>query len=307
MMKTYSTPEAFKQALESRIRRKAAASGSDMGRFRQVLVFDRFLARVHDQFRDRVVVKGGVVLELRLQQARATKDIDLRLSGDAEGVLDELREAGRLDLDDWLTFEIVPDPDHPTMQGEGMVYDGYRFRAEARLAGRLYASPFGIDVGFADVMTEEPELVPGSTFLEFIGVEPPQLRIYPRTTHIAEKLHAYTLPRERVNTRVKDLPDLALLALVGSLSSTDLRRAIDATFEFRNTHPVPTALPDPPPEWAAPYERMARHNRLPWATLDDVKTAAAVFLNPVLEEEGPAADWFPETSTWTTAQPRSKK
>jgi hypothetical protein len=29
-------------------------------------------------------------------------------------------------------------------------------------------------------------------------------------THIAETLHAHTLPRERPNTRVKDLPDLVL-------------------------------------------------------------------------------------------------
>ena len=44
--------------------------------------------------------------------------------------------------------------------------------------------------------------------LAFAGIAPPTLRLYPVETHIAEKLHAYTLPRPRPNSRVKDLPDL---------------------------------------------------------------------------------------------------
>lgn len=50
-------------ALEQRIRR--AVSGAEINRFRQLLVFDRFLARVFQHFVDRVVLKGGLVLELR--------------------------------------------------------------------------------------------------------------------------------------------------------------------------------------------------------------------------------------------------
>jgi hypothetical protein len=42
----YVTPEAFKQALESRLRTEAQTTGVPMGRLRQVIVFERFLARV---------------------------------------------------------------------------------------------------------------------------------------------------------------------------------------------------------------------------------------------------------------------
>lgn len=42
----YATPEAFKHALETRLRNDARAAGVPMGRRRQLLVFDRFLARV---------------------------------------------------------------------------------------------------------------------------------------------------------------------------------------------------------------------------------------------------------------------
>jgi hypothetical protein len=43
-IKTYATPEAFRQAIEIRLKKEAAAAGRDLNRFRQLLVFDRFLA-----------------------------------------------------------------------------------------------------------------------------------------------------------------------------------------------------------------------------------------------------------------------
>jgi hypothetical protein len=44
-VREYATPLAFKQALEQRLR-SASATGTDFARRRQLLVFDRFLARV---------------------------------------------------------------------------------------------------------------------------------------------------------------------------------------------------------------------------------------------------------------------
>jgi Nucleotidyl transferase AbiEii toxin, Type IV TA system len=78
------------------------------------------------------------------------------------------------------------------------------------------------------------------------------LRLYPIETHIAEKLHAYTMPRTRPNTRVKDLPDLALLATTEPLEAARLRAALERTFAFRATHPLPTSLPNPPANWLTP-------------------------------------------------------
>lgn len=158
---TYASPEAFKQAVERRIRTAAGAPG--MGRFRQVLVFDRFLARMFEHFGERAIVKGGVVLELRLERARTTRDVDIRLSGSSDTLIAELEALGRLDLGDFLSFTIEPDRDHPTIEGDGMVYDGRRFRVQAMLAGKIYAGPFGLDVGFGDVLTELPRPWRGAT------------------------------------------------------------------------------------------------------------------------------------------------
>jgi len=98
------------------------------------------------------------------------------------------------------------DPEHPEIEGDGIAYEGRRYRAEARLAGKIYGSRFGVDAAFGDVLTTAAQMHDGTDFFAFAGIARTQCRIYPREAHIAEKLHAYTLPRKRENTRVKKLP-----------------------------------------------------------------------------------------------------
>ncbi len=135
MIRRYATPLAFKQALEQRIK-SSSTTGADFARRRQLLVFDRFLARIVSVVGDAAMLKGGLVLEMRLARARTTKDIDLYMMGSADKVLDRLQAAGRLDLGDYMLFEVQPDLDRPEIQKDWTQYDGYRFRAECRLAGR---------------------------------------------------------------------------------------------------------------------------------------------------------------------------
>jgi hypothetical protein len=294
--RTYSRPTDFKQALEQRLR-NLTTTGAGFARKRQLLVFDRFLARAIATMGDAVTLKGGLVLELRLERARTTKDVDLRLMGPPENVLERLQEAGRRDLGDFMTFEIGPDAHHPEIQNEGMQYEGLRFRAECKLAGKIYGQPFGIDVAFGDPLIAEPEIETAEDILDFAGVAPPTLRLYPVETHVAEKLHAYTLPRTRPSSRIKDLPDLALLASIRPLDAKRLRAALEQTFSFRKTHPVPVRLSDPPPAWEGPYAELAREDELPWVTLAAVRGAAALFLDPVLAG-GLDATWDPKGWTW---------
>ena len=271
--RTYASPEAFKQALEQRLR-STSKTGTAFARRRQLLVFDRFLARVSVVLGDAATLKGGLVLELRLDRARATRDVDLRLTGPPDGALSRLQEAARLDLADFLAFEVAPDADHPDIQNDGMQYEGMRFRAECRLAGRPYGDPFGVDVVFGEPILGEPEVVVAEDTLGFANIAPPTVRLYPLETHVAEKLHAYTLPRTRPNSRVKDLPDIALLAGVRVLSASQLRAALEQTFGFRQTHALPPSLPQPITAWEGPYAAMARADDLPWPTLADVTVAA---------------------------------
>lgn len=301
-IRTYSSPGAFKQALEQRLR-TSATSGAEFARKRQLLVFDRFLARIVAVLGDDATLKGGLVLELRLKRARTTKDVDLRMMGSPDGFLARLQESARRDLGDFMTFEVGPDDDHPELRNDGMQYDGLRFRTECRLAGKLYGQPFGVDVAFGDPILGEPEVVVGEDILAFAGIAPPTLRLYPIETHIAEKLHAYTMPRARPNSRVKDLPDLALLATAQIIEAKRLRAALEQTFSFRKTHPLPVMFPDPLPAWVTPYAAMAREDHLFWPTLNEVTKAAKAFLDPVLAGDLDAA-WNPET--WTWGKPRAR-
>lgn len=296
-IRQYATPLAFKQALEQRLR-SSSATGADFARRRQLLVFDRFLARLAQVAGDAVTLKGGLVLELRLDRARTTKDVDLRMMGSSEDVLDLLQEAGRLDLGDSMRFEVQPDGEHPEIQNEGMRYEGTRYRAECRLAGMIYGRPFGVDVAFGDPLIGEPDIVTADDTLGFAGIAPPTLRLYPIVSHIAEKLHALTMPRPRPNTRVRDLPDIALLATTGPIEGAVLRRAIETTFEFRGTHRVPAAVPPAPTFWEAPYAAMATGDELPWATLAEVTQAMTSFLDPVLGLTE-CGSWEPASWAWS--------
>lgn len=166
-----------------------------------------------------------------------------------------------------------------------------------KLAGKPYGHPFGVDIGFGDPILGEPEVVVAHDSLAFAGIEPPALRLYPIESHIAEKLHAYTLPRSRPNSRVKDLPDLALLATARPIDAAQLRAGLEQTFSFRKTHPLPASVPQPPATWAAPYTAMAKEAELAWATLDEVTRAVQTFLDPVLNGSA-ARTWSPQSWTW---------
>lgn len=296
-MKVYRSPEDFKTAFETRMRQRFPKS---ISRARQRFVFSRLMARIAAVFGDVVTLKGGLALELRLPGARSTKDMDLSVSGfpaNRELLLERLQEAGRRAMDDFLTFEIVPDPHHPDITGEGVKYDGFRFRATARLAGRDYGNPrFGLDIAFGNPMLLPVDELVDYDWLGFIGVSAPTIRTYPIETHIAEKLHAYTAART-TNTRWKDLPDLALLGSITDLKARRLRQAIQQTFDFRETHPVPNVIPDPPTSWESIYSVQAIEEELPWLTLPDLLTQVRRFLEPVLASAD-IETWDHTTSVW---------
>jgi hypothetical protein len=295
-MKHFASPLAFKASLEQRLRNMAKESNQDLHRLRQLVVYERFLARVFQSFGDEAVLKGGLVLELRLERARSTKDVDLNLHGNPEKILRRLQEAGRLQENDFLTFEITVDTKHPEIQVEGLPYGGLRFKTQAFLAGKIYGSKFGVDVALADFRGEADKLKPDS-LLAFAGVEAPEVLAYPIELHVAEKLHAYTLPRTRPNSRVKDLPDIALLGTVRPIDSEELRTALQQTFSQRETHLLPRRVPNPPEDWATTYRRMALGNTLPWPDLHSVTEAARAFLDPVLE--GRDGKWAPVAWSWS--------
>ncbi|HEY5959458.1 MAG TPA: nucleotidyl transferase AbiEii/AbiGii toxin family protein, partial [Polyangiaceae bacterium] len=211
------------------------------------------------------------------------------------------RSAGQIDAVDFMTFDVQEDSDHPDIQNEGLQYGGKRFNALCKLADKQYGDKFNTDVAFERPVFGKPELIAAHDSLAFAGISPPVILVYPVETHIAEKLHAYTMPRARPNARVKDLPDLALLGQLGRINSERLKTAIDKTFEHRYTHLVPRQLPAPPQDWERPYTQLQMDNDFPWKTITVTYEAARKFLDPLLDETAVGCTWDPESWSWVNA------
>lgn len=297
-VRTYRTPGAFRVALDARMKREAERTGRPLQRVIQIYLMQRFLARVLSEFAGGVTVKGGMALELRLERARMTNDIDVRMTVDRVQVGERLRRIGAVTSDvDYLTFVVDENPGDGEIDGDGVVYEGFRFRAQAQFAAKRYGAAFGVDVAIGDPMTGKTDTVAGLDLLAFVGAPALMIPVYPIATHLAEKLHAYTLPRKHTNHRMKDLIDIALIADELTIDAATLRNALDTTFAFRASHALPASLPFPPEPWATRYLKDQREQALPWPTLELVHAAAATFIDPVLDRSA-GGNWNPAAQGW---------
>jgi hypothetical protein len=266
-VKQYKTAGAFRTALETRLQARAQVERTDLQRLRRQVAFDRFLARLFPKGPKGTypwILKGGYAMELRIRSARTTKDIDLTLhdgtrlakNPDERGkqVRVMLQDAASIQLNDYFEFLIGEAREELDGAPEG----GSRYPVEARMDGRMFAR-FHVDIGIGDEVMEPVEVVEGRDWLGFGGIAPPSFPIISREQQFAEKLHAYSLPREdRVNTRTKDLIDMLLLIRHEKLDNQRLAAAIRSTFAKRATHPIPRKLEPPPSEWEAVFQALAR-------------------------------------------------
>jgi hypothetical protein len=260
----YSSGGAFRRALEDRLRTIIIQSGAPLVRIRKMVTFDRFLARLLRYQPDQWVVKGGLGLQLRLgDRARTTKDMDMLVVAQSQGVYPALRSAAEQDLGDWFTFEIT--------QPAGQVridFGGTRYPIRTLLDGRRFEN-FHLDVRIGDPHIGSVDYLTTPAYLAFADLEPTRVPCYPVTQQIAEKLHAYTRPRSSGEpSRVKDLVDILLLAELGEINGKGLLEAMQATFYSANTHTLPLNIPSPPQDWDRPFRKMSAEVSLREINLD---------------------------------------
>ena len=265
--KNYETPAAFRRALEDRLKARSREQGSDLQRLRRSVAFDRLLCRLFTKPDGQWILKGGYAMELRIQTARATKDIDLSLppgsiradSTNQNALLQEmLQDALDPDLGDFLTFLVGA----AMLDLDAAPYGGARFPITSSMAGKPFVK-FHLDLGVGDAADEPFETFNGTDWLAFAGIPQREFRGLSREGQFAEKLHAYTRPREgRENFRVKDLIDMILLIDLG-LDLSRQAHAIKRTFHGRDSHPLPSQLEAPPDFWSTPYSALAQECGLP--------------------------------------------
>ncbi len=131
MTKKYATATAFRTGLEERLRNLSKKSGEDIQKLRRKVAFDRLLCRLFKKHRGTLFLKGGYSMELRMELARTTKDIDLVIRAATiknpetqEEIFEALQKAARDNLNDFFDFRIGA----ATLDLEAVPYGGFRPR-----------------------------------------------------------------------------------------------------------------------------------------------------------------------------------
>lgn len=267
---------------------------------------ERLLYRLGKTNRDKFVLKGAMLFALWTARARHRPTVDMDLLAYGPPSLDTIRSifqtAAALAADDGIAF--FPETVQTAEIREDAFYSGIRVTMEGRL-GKA-SIPLQIDIGFGDDVTPSPAETEYPTLLPMPA---PVLRVYPRETVIAEKLHTM-VERGLANSRMKDFYDIWFLARNFDFDGVLLGNAIRATFARRRTdlpNGLPfalsstfTAAPAKQAQWKAFVTRTSTANGAP--DLAGVVDQIRVFLVPILDGlTSPTSSprkWNPETG-WT--------
>ncbi len=297
----YDDDKAFRAALEQRLKNLATGANEKvdpalLARWRKRVTFERFLLRLAKVAPDGWVLKGGFALELRLDNvARTTRDIDVDWQADEDQATELLLDAAAADLGDHFVFRIerVLEPEQADGQGQ-------RWRLKAEVAGRAFETVL-LDVGVETTSMLGAVELPLSSALDFAGFGPASVPSMPIEQHLAEKVHAYSRrygkETDQPSSRVKDLVDLALIAVALPVEGAPCREAMDGIFSRRDTHPLPERLPTPPSAWTGPWKRLCEGLPVP-ADLEGGYSLASKLVNPVLATESFRGTWSPVDTRW---------
>ncbi|UUZ77318.1 nucleotidyl transferase AbiEii/AbiGii toxin family protein [Polaromonas sp. P1(28)-13] len=168
---------------------------------------------------------------------RPTRDADLLGFGpdDIDPIVTTFREICRIPVEDGIGFDPTSVKGAEIRKEAG--YGGVRIDLLAKLdSARITLQ---VTIGFGDAVMPTPEAISYRVLLD--DRPAPQLRAYPKYTVVAEKFHAVCL-LGMTNTRMKDYFDLWVLLGEHMLDPSELRRAIETTFERRKMA-IPASLP----------------------------------------------------------------
>jgi predicted nucleotidyltransferase component of viral defense system len=249
---------------------------------------ERFLYRLsRSRHADRFILKGAsLFVAWAGHPHRATRDLDLLGFGasDVETVVDTFQEIIGTEVEaDGLVFDPAQTRGAPIK--EGQKYRGVRLHLIATLGNARV--PVQVDVGFGDAV--EPDF---AAFPTLIDLPAPQLRLYPRETVVAEKLHAMVV-LGLLNGRLKDYYDVWHLSQTTAFDAERLGKAIARTFAVRST-PIPDSLPDAMtskfvevPGKTQMWSGFVRKAALPATTpvLSEIVAAVGTFAWPIFQAE----------------------
>ncbi len=298
----YRDGTALWSAAVARARTTAEQRGVESASVLRGFVFDRFLARVFTPLDGPWVLKGGNAVLARVNDARATKDLDLlHEPDDLDAAVAALRHLLGVDLGDHFRFVVTRVETSLGGTGQPEV-DGYRVSIDA-YCGAKKRGAFHVDLVTGSLMTDAADVAPSTAGLEVPGLSTPRVRLYPVVDHIADKLCAiqatYGVNLDKPSSRVRDLVDLVVFARTQQVDGTALWRAIRGEWTHRGLLGAPEF--DPPARWESGYSRIARDVPAcgPYTTFASAVGLVRTFLAPALDGTARGRRWSPETTTWT--------
>ena len=251
------------------------------------------------------IVKGGEALVARRVSTRATRDLDMRVSGhDLNAAVAELRQAVEREAGEGLTYRLsTPRRDLSGLNTGG--YDGCTVTVTVVL-GVQHFDQFDIDLVAGRELTGSPTRVTSPLSLDLPELEQASVLLYPSVDHIADKIcatHARYGRQELESSRVKDLYDLCTLRGADDVLAAELCQAIALESVARGLAvPTRSAVPS---SMRVRFESLSRkepHRLVPRA-FEDAVSAVAAFLDPVLNGavlNGAVSDgaWDPISLGW---------
>lgn len=266
-------------------------SDHDNRRYQQLLVRymqERFLYRLSEsKYCDKFILKGGALLYAYDEfLPRPTLDVDFmgaNISNNRNAIIAAFKEiVSDIDTDDGVRF--VADSIDAYEIAVDRKYPGVRITVTGLLD--TIRKELTFDIGFGDIITPSPVIMSYPIIID--GMTSPKLTAYSLETVVAEKFQTM-VDKSVFNSRMKDFYDLYRIVRVHDFNAAILARAIQATFENRNTRLSDARIifsteyvNDPTLEkrWNSFCEKTRVHNP---PTFKEIMDAITDFLRPYLE------------------------
>ncbi len=213
----------------------ARAGGIDFDMLLLRYFQERFLYRLSiSKFSNHFVLKGGLLfICFKMPSSRPTKDIDFlaeQVKNDHDDIKHIFRDIAKVTCDDGVIF----DSSSITTERikEDADYEGIRLKIATTLGQAR--KRIQMDIGFGDIIIPKAKVIKFPTLLE---EKPPKVRVYSIESIISEKFEAMA-KLAMANSRMKDFYDVYSLSLSNNFQGNRLKKAIEATFQRRET-PIP--------------------------------------------------------------------
>jgi hypothetical protein len=253
------------ERLEKTLARVAREQGLAQERLRRWVSFLALCGvlerAVSEGILDNYYLKGGVAMELRFAEgARATKDIDIGVSGESGERLRLFQDAIALGFDDF-TFQLKGKPLSMGKVEAVRLELAVRYKTRAWQTIEVDLGPSG--KGLVDLVK------PVIRGVEAMGLRVPSpVRCLNLSEQVAQKLHACTGPYS--HGRARDVLDILLIDLLGKLDAPAVREAANQVFTQRATHDFPPST-QIPKEWQSELEVLAKELGYPVTSATEIE------------------------------------